>query len=1113
MVTRESEGRGKGSGQWAAADDGLRVVTAPCCPLPAAFPPRCLLPCCLVLYKIIYLYFILLRTYIDGRWLALRRFVGAVVAVLSLLAGLPFQPVQASVYQASAEPVAPSWINPSSRPVAVIGINLSQNSGERLLEVGVSFTDTGGDGDFTTTDLLPLSKDASSGVALYLDNKSAGSFGTFDAADRPIALSAVPAWTAGNSSFRTLLRTGGTAIPANDLGNNTGPDLFVVVRTSSTASEGDDFSVSLGPDDVLVEGGPLDFPAADTDTITVDATSPRARAGPDITVDEGVETGFSAATSTDNIGIANYTWTFGDFGPDFRAWGVYVTHAFAAPGRFLVLLNVTDYAGNSDVAALTVTVRNVNQPPAITSTPVTAALQGSPYYYLLTATDPDHDTLRFLVLSAPPNMTVNPLNGLVSWVPGQGDVGGVSVTLGVTDDKSPVVRQSYTIEVRDVNDPPWFTSLPVYLATQGQSYSYRAGAQDPDNNQLVYGLVAGPANMTVGKFSGLVTWTPAWDQVGLNRVVLSASDGQYTVYQDFCVTVINTNDPPVIVSVPPTTALQGVPYGFRVQAFDPDGDVVRFFLNGSPPGMVLDEVSGVLDWTPSADQVGEVQVKLEATDRHGGQSNLSYTIIVVNVNDPPVITSAPPPTARQGSLYTYQVRVSDPDGDPVTLSLLSHPPGMSVNASSGVVEWVPGQESVGRAEASILASDGRGGIAVQSIQLAVQDTNDAPVFLGGIAPVAYQNQPYVSQVRAFDPDGDQLIYTLINPEEDISLDRQTGTLVWYPRVPQEAKIAVRVTDPNGTSADEVFTVTVRPSPVPPVVQSIGLLRARVGERFTYQIEASDPDGGRLRFSTPSRMLRINATTGVLSFTPRPADAGVHEFTVEVSDTGGMNTTATGVLVVDPEDGGFSLEGIFGFAMAGLAGIDPRLALTIIVALGAALAYQFARLRRLDELERPAGGEAPPGPAGVTEEERRALQLRQSRELEAREAAMRDAGTAGADAGMAAEERERLERKAREWDAALQKEREARELRERAREAGGPVLSREEQERLEREVEEELAAAGLGGTGIDVAGDAGKGAIQGETRKTAEDGTRRKVPPKRSKRRSRDRAGQRGGDNH
>ena len=76
-------------------------------------------------------------------------------------------------------------IKASSSPVAVIGLNLVSNS-ETLASTSIAFL--GSNGFSTTTDLAALGNATSSGVALYRDDPSAGTQGTFDANDDVVPL-------------------------------------------------------------------------------------------------------------------------------------------------------------------------------------------------------------------------------------------------------------------------------------------------------------------------------------------------------------------------------------------------------------------------------------------------------------------------------------------------------------------------------------------------------------------------------------------------------------------------------------------------------------------------------------------------------------------------------------------------------------------------------------------------------------------------------------------------------------------------------------------------------------------------------------------------------------
>jgi PKD repeat protein len=103
---------------------------------------------------------------------------------------------------------------------------------------------------------------------------------------------------------------------------------------------------------------------ADTMTVTVcDITRPVADAGPDQVTGEGAIVFFDGTESFDNVGVANYTWTFVDGAP-VTLYGAQSIYIFDNPGIFTVSLNVTDAAGNWNIDTMTVTVKDITAPVA-----------------------------------------------------------------------------------------------------------------------------------------------------------------------------------------------------------------------------------------------------------------------------------------------------------------------------------------------------------------------------------------------------------------------------------------------------------------------------------------------------------------------------------------------------------------------------------------------------------------------------------------------------------------------------------------------------------------------------------------------------------------------------
>jgi PKD repeat protein len=76
---------------------------------------------------------------------------------------------------------------------------------------------------------------------------------------------------------------------------------------------------------------------------------------------------FDASYSTDNFGIANYTWDFGDGNVTN---GMTVIHTYEDIGNYTVTLSVLDYAGNNGSVTLLARIPDLTSTATPTPTPV-----------------------------------------------------------------------------------------------------------------------------------------------------------------------------------------------------------------------------------------------------------------------------------------------------------------------------------------------------------------------------------------------------------------------------------------------------------------------------------------------------------------------------------------------------------------------------------------------------------------------------------------------------------------------------------------------------------------------------------------------------------------------
>jgi hypothetical protein len=144
--------------------------------------------------------------------------------------------------------------------------------------------------------------------------------------------------------------------------------------------------------------------------------------------------------------------------------------------------------------------------------------------------------------------------------------------------------------------------------------------------------------------------------------------------------------------------------------------------------------------------------------------------------------------------------------------------------------------------------------------------------------IVYQQDP--SKVSAkMNPDGHRVDFAAL-------------TKYWF----GAQNFRVRATDARGQSAESNnFTVNVRFVDHPPVLEPVEGLLATEGIMFEHIFGASDPDmafdaNESLTFSVDTNLLKVDATSGRVWFTPQNKDVGAHELNVTVRDHYGANVS-------------------------------------------------------------------------------------------------------------------------------------------------------------------------------------------------------------------------------
>jgi RHS repeat-associated protein len=563
-------------------------------------------------------------------------------------------------------------------------------------------------------------------------------------------------------------------------------------------------------------------------------------------------------------------------------------------GDNTVIVRVQDGQGGVDLQSFNLSVVADNSAPVITSTAIDTATAGSPYEYRLQAQDADGEVVSYRLDNAPAGMAIDQTTGILSWTPAVSQLGATSVTVAALDDQGAETTQTYSLNVVETaaNTAPEILSAPRTQVRVETPYLYQLNASDPNGDPLSYSVINGPDGLTIDD-NGLVTWTPQTNQLGDQTVTLEVNDGRGgTVQQTFTLTVGNesSNSAPTITSSPDRLAATvNTPYRYDATATDPDRDVVLWRLIEAPTGLSLDAVNGTLRWQPSADQLGNHTITFQAVDALGAFTEQSFDLTVRGTNLAPLITSIPITEAAAGQAYTYDLQATDAEGDALTYTLVQGPAGMTIDETTGRLEWQP--TAVGFADVVVAVTDAQGAGTTQTYQIAVAATapNLAPAITSRPSGFASVGSDYTYQVVGNDPNGDTLTYQLLQGPTGMTLDPDSGLLSWQPDATGSVTVVVGAVDPDGLGGAQRFTLQVVAANDAPVVTSSPVTTALTGSSYRYDLQAQDPNGDALSYellSGPEGMT-VDAF-GRVRWTP--TEVGSTAVEIAVRDVYGATTT-------------------------------------------------------------------------------------------------------------------------------------------------------------------------------------------------------------------------------
>jgi parallel beta-helix repeat protein len=603
-------------------------------------------------------------------------------------------------------------------------------------------------------------------------------------------------------------------------------------------------------------------------------------------------------------------------------------------GTFYMNVSCNDSYNGFDFFNFTIIVNNTNDPPQITSKQgVGEAFEDIFYHHNFNVLDPDiGDSHTWSMVTNA--KWLNPINkylGTIYGIPRQNNIGSFFVNVTCKDSEEASESYNFTLIVNPTNDAPMIVNPEnsTELVNEDSKYYHDFNYIDVDPDSVTWQVTTNASWLeAIDTLTGVLTGTPGDYDVGRFYVNVSCTDSNdSSTYQNYTIVVRNTNDHPIFVDkggqIFYTNEDEIFEQDFKI--FDPDAvDTYEFSLAIEEliiksSGVIREPTSSepTLEWlelimnkdprsctifgVPKNDEVGEILINLTCMDQLGLSTSITFSIIVNNTNDAPIITS----DSREQNItyiledmeYSHDFDFIDVDGDSVTWDMNTNAKWLSnIDKNTGVISGLPTQINLGMYYVEVVCRDPYGGFDSQNFTLQVNNTNDPPMISNLCPKIVYilENEFYQYDFNSIDFDSNRIYwFSQTNAPWLNKIDRFTGIINGTPSDYDVGEYFVNITciDNHFDSANWNFTIIVNNTNDAPQITNGHLAPSVVYLRqdYYFKFEYSDVDGDIVTWKVKMDAgiwMQFDAATAELSGTPNRLNVGVYNINISCSDPSG-----------------------------------------------------------------------------------------------------------------------------------------------------------------------------------------------------------------------------------
>ncbi len=553
--------------------------------------------------------------------------------------------------------------------------------------------------------------------------------------------------------------------------------------------------------------------------IVGDTTPPIADAGEDGQIYEDQPYQFDGTNSTDNSGVLNYTWYFGD---GSIGYGPLPEHVYSQKGIYLVALIARDPLNNDDIDLINITV--INRPPVadagteiIVNEGETAYFNGSNSY----DTESDNDSLFFLwYFDEDKDYDGMGVNASYTWY----DNTNTTVRLKVIDNDGDFNISEVNVTVLNVD--PIVDIGEYYIGPASSEIILIASFYDPGADDLEFRWDWENDGSYDTDWSQDFIVRHSWGNEGNYTVKIEVRDDDGGYGTDTTkVNVTKRKVPPVISNLGSRKIRYKDAFTIDLSPYitDEDTPLSELVITTSDPGNVSVGGLKITLYYPE-ESVGQT-VSLEVFVSDGTFVDSEFLTVDITVNYPPTLResmSIPDVQFSEDEVledaFNLNDYFEDRDGEDLIFKPVYTEHKLFVTIlSDGRVDFRASPNWAGNATVRFLAEDPSGAFAEDEILVSVISINDPPIALKQIRSTNIgKNENWSIDLLEYflDVDDPQLIYTCNHPE--IKIDQFNHTAIWVPGNKKELSgIVFTASDGEHSLSLEPFDLKVlEPEPFP-----------------------------------------------------------------------------------------------------------------------------------------------------------------------------------------------------------------------------------------------------------------------------------------------------------